>query len=194
MKRLKSIKRLIISVGHGGDADNFDTGAVFGNVTENDQCRVIAGYLVKELLAHDMPLLIVPDWSLSRTTKFINTEGVSFSDWAIELHKDSTSNYDPKRLHRLCGFYFVRNSVDSEAISKAVINTMIGEGANTKSWVRPDTMSNHGRLGFLRNTNCLSHIVELGFMEGDTSDAECQFYAKALALSIIQVLKTVKGV
>jgi hypothetical protein len=194
MKRLKSIKRLIISVGHGGDADNFDTGAVFGNVTENAQCRVIAGYLVKELLAHDMPLLVVPDWSLSRTTKFINTEGGSFSDWAIELHKDSTDAYDAKKHHRLCGFYFVKDSVDSEVISKAVVNTMIGVGAHVKSWTRADTISNHGRLGFLRDTNCLSHIAELGFVEGDTSDAECQFYAKALARSIIKVLNTVKGV
>jgi N-acetylmuramoyl-L-alanine amidase len=193
MERLKPIRRIIISVGHGGlKGEKFDTGAVNAQgVTENAQCRIIAGYLCQELLTGGYPVLLLPDIGLVKTLDYLKRNGNAQSDWAIELHKDS-ANYKAETMHRRCGLYYFAESSSSSAVSRQMINCMVGEGAHGTSWSRADTDSPRKYLGFVRELKMLSHIAELGFIEGDTSDGECRWYAQALARSILKVLELSK--
>ena len=188
MERLKPIRRIIISIGHGGQkGEKFDTGAVANGFTENEQCRQIAGYLVQELSRSNLPVLVVPDWGLSKSIDYINSIGNAYSDWAIELHKDSAP-YDAERMHRRCGAYFYSDDTGCAAVAKQLAEVLKTEGAHLTSWARPDTDSRFGKLGFIRNTKMLSHIIELGFIEGDNSTAENIWYAGALAKAIVNLL------
>jgi N-acetylmuramoyl-L-alanine amidase len=184
MERLKKIKRVILSVGHGGSKSQFDTGAVANGTTENEQCRIILGYLVKELLSRNIVLLVIPDWSLQATISYINNVGVSYSDWAIELHKDSALPYNAEAMHRRFGIYYHPESAGSGPVAKAITDLMKKSGASDTSWSRADTESPRKKLAWIRQPKMLSHIVELGFIEGNNSDDENRWWAASLAEAI----------
>lgn len=189
MEKLKQIKRIIISIGHGGlKGEKYDSGAVANGITENEQCRKIAGYLTTELTKSGFAVLLLPDWGLQKSINYVNAVGNTYKDWAIELHKDSSENFSKERMSRRCGLYFYPHSAGSAAVAKFVAAGLIEAGAHATTWTRPDTDSPRKRLGFIRNIKMMSHIVELGFIEDINDDNECRWYAMALAKSIGNVL------
>ena len=189
MERLKSIKRIILSVGHGGlTGEDHDSGAEVKGFNENDQCRMIAGYLCAELTKSGFAVLVIPDWGLQKSINYINSVGNTSNDWAIEIHRDSADNFNPKTMARRCGVYFLYETAGSAVVAKSIANCLITEGAHTSSWARADTESPRKRLAFIRQPKMLSHIIELGFIQDNNTEAECKWYAVALAKSLVKVL------
>ncbi len=47
---------------------------------------------------------------------------------------------------------------------------MVQLGAEANSWARTDNLASFGRLGWIRDTNPLAHLLELGFVMGDNKE------------------------
>jgi N-acetylmuramoyl-L-alanine amidase len=183
-QRLQRINRVVLSIGHDAKAKGAEANGYF----ENDLCRKIAGYLTDYLSRNSINVLLLPDYSLPDTLRYIRTQCNTITDMVIEIHKDSTEPYQKETMHRRVGLYYFDEKAGAGSIAKAMIATMITEGGHKSSWTRTDIMSNHRRLGFCRDLRHLSYIAEMGFVEGDNSDEECKWYAESLGKAIILVL------
>lgn len=180
-ERLKRINRIILSVGHGDG----DTGAVFGQRTENAECREIVALIAQHLIKAGVSVWVVPDLSLERTIQLINSTGNRESDWAIEIHKDSSDAYN-REMHRRMGVYAHPDAAGSFGIADRLKKEFIDMGANPHtSWSRIDTDSPRKSLAFIRRPKMLSHIIEAGFIQGEP---EPEYYADVIAEAIFRVL------
>ncbi len=183
--RLDSVNRIILSVGHGGLAgESYDSGATFGSYTENTEAKQIATLLASKLSRNGLTTVLLPDYGLAKTIAFVNAQYDAHADWAFEIHKDSTDNFKKTTMAKRAGIYYHPTSTDSKAIADAMVKVFKDNGANKTSWSRPDTDSNHGRLGWIRQPKMLSHLIECGFMEDDLSNATDDFYATIIAKAI----------
>jgi N-acetylmuramoyl-L-alanine amidase len=183
---LKKVKRVIISIGH----DKTRVGAMNKRgEKENTLATDIAVKVAQYLRANGLVVWLMPDYTLADTIKYLNIQGNAYTDMALEIHKDSSDKYNEANMRRRCGLYFAAENAGAKTIASAMVNTMIKEGAHVTSWVRPDTDSNHGRLGFCAKTKMLAMIAEMGFIEGSNAPDENEWYAWALAKSILQVLE-----
>lgn len=188
--RLKSIKRILLSIGHKATSPNRDPGAVnsITNETENSECTAIAKIVSDILTKNNIKNILLPDETLTNTINRINGLSNKDSDWCIELHKDSFHKYNPKTMSKRMGVYYHPTSANSELIAVQMKKIFIDCGADSTSWARPDTMSNHGGLSFIRRTKPLAHLIEAGFIQDNNDDASDQFYAKTIATAIIKLL------
>lgn len=188
MNKLRKIRRVILQPGHGGLAgEQFDPGAIGPNgETENKEVREIISHLDRILKVVGVPTLISPDARLAPSIRWINANANS-ADWAIEVHKDSAANMSAS-LRRRMGVYFVGGDAGSKEVADAMARQFILAGANPTSWSRPDTVSRHGSLGWLRDTKPVAHLVECGFMQDGLNEQEDKFYAIALAAAICTCL------
>jgi N-acetylmuramoyl-L-alanine amidase len=89
------------------------------------------------------------------------------------------------------GIYYHPTSNGSKNIAEEMKKYMKENGAGSGSWIRSDEESNNGRLGWIRELKMLSHIIEAGFMEDDTSESSNDFYAKLIAGAICMALDKV---
>ena len=189
--RLESIQRIILSIGHGGlSGEKFDPG-VTNNITgetENKICRKIAMKTANLLTQNGLIVLLLPDHSLESSIQYINYTGDAHTDWAIEIHKDSTDNFSPQKMINRMGVYYHPVSKGSKEIAEIMIKIMKENGAGSSSWARPDTDSNHGTLGWIRQPKMLSHIIESGFIEDKNDESNNELYAKLIAVSICRAL------
>lgn len=184
--RLKKIKRVILSIGHDPKAQG---AANERGEKENPLCQIIAHHAASYLRANGLVVWLLPDFTLYDTIKYLNVQGNAFMDMAIEIHKDACGKiYNDQNMKRRCGLYFAAYSAGAKTIASTMVNAMEQEGAHETSWVRPDSESNHERLGFCAKTKMLALIAELGFIEGNNDPDECEWYAWALAKSILTVL------
>lgn len=183
--RLGTVKRIILSVGHGGLAtEQFDPGAMQGKNSENQEAKQIVALLALQLAQLSIKTIILPDYGLSKTIQYLNNHYDAKTDWAIEIHKDSYQQFDKTSMLKRAGIYYHPNSLNSQAIAEKMVSVFIENGANKTSWSRPDTASNHKKLAWIRQPIMLSHIVECGFMEDDLSNISDAFYADMLAKAI----------
>ena len=188
--RLQSINRIIISVGHGGLAgEDYDSGATFEGHTENAEAKQIAALLATKLTRNGLTAILLPDYGLAKTIAFINAQYDAHTDWAFEIHKDSSNNFSALTMKKRAGIYYHPTSQDSKAIAESMVIAFKNNGANQTSWARPDTESNHYRLGWIRQPKMLSHLIECGFMQDDLSDASDEFYATIIAKAICNCLQ-----
>lgn len=168
------IGRVILSIGHGAG----DPGAVSGNIVENKEATQITNRLADKLGDASIPFILLPDLSYVESIKKVN-EIYKPGDWAIEIHKDSFT-YNKETMHRRMGVYHHHASAVGKQVAEMMLKAFVGCGANKFSWVRPDTFSNHGGLGWNTMTKPMAHIIEAGFVQGDNSDSEDEFYAEAI--------------
>jgi hypothetical protein len=66
-------------------------------------------------------------------------------------------------------------------VGEYVRRSFVVNGAHKNSWARPDTASNYGRLGWIRETRPVAHILELGFIQGNNSEAHLRWLAELAA-------------
>jgi N-acetylmuramoyl-L-alanine amidase len=184
-ERLKAVKRVIVSIGHGGG----DVGAVNNRGDfENKEAYMIAYKVESQLKAMGIDVVIVPDYGLQKTCDYINRIGKAKTDIAFEIHKDSSDEYSDKTMRRRLGFYFHPKSEDADNIACALVDVAWKMGASESSWARPDTQSNHGTLAFIRQPKMLSFIYEAGFIEDLNTEVERLFYASVLVEGIAKIL------
>ena len=186
---------VVLAAGHGGS----DPGACFGDYTERDEAVQIVKYIA-EILKADGISVWVSDHSKDthQTIPEINTTfGASASTWAIEIHRDSASGLEKDDASTRCGIY-TGNSEISRSIGLAVSNAMKAAGAHKRSWSRSHTESRHkGGLGWINQVACMSHLIELGFMEGEHGDAHMRKLAAIGAAGIkagLAEFKRIRGI
>lgn len=188
LSRLSKISRVVLSIGH---QKGKDTGAVNKKTgeTENDQCTAIAAKVQHLLKLNGIPVLTLPDMSLSETCNMINARCNTYTDIALEIHKDSSDEYKPETMHRRMGVYGHPEAAQSMQIARLIKDSFIASGAEPKTtWARIDTERGF-TLAFVRRPKCLSFIIEAGFIEGDNSEQEQWFYAHTIAKSVCDIME-----
>ena len=190
-QRLEHVNRIILSVGHGGLAgENYDPGAVnpITNEKENIVAKQIVVNVASYLISNGLPVLILPDYGLSKTVTYVNSVGDAHTDWAFEIHKDSFGNYNPDTMKRRMGIYFHPTSQGSKEIAEGFVKIWKDTGAHSTSWTRPDTSSNHGSLAWIRKTNMLAHLIEAGFIQDSNEESDNDFYSRLIANAICDAM------
>lgn len=187
--RLNSVNRIILSVGHGGlSGESYDPGATLGSFKENVEAKQIATLLASKLTKNGLTVVLVPDYGLSKTIQYINAQYDAHTDWAFEIHKDSVGKFVKTSMAKRAGIYYHPTSLQSKSIANKMAEVFKAKGANKTSWSRPDTDSNHGKLGWIRQPKMLAHLLECGFMQDDLSTASDDFYASIIANAICSCL------
>jgi N-acetylmuramoyl-L-alanine amidase len=186
-ERLKRINRIILSIGH----DPKSKGATNEHgENENALATDIATKAAKYLRANGLIVLLMPDLDLSQTVKYLNLQGNGITDLAIEVHKDSCGSiYNDKNMKRRCGLYYSLDSAGAGNIARNMALYFRENGAHSTSWARPDSDSPRKRLAFIRDTKMLANIYEAGFIEGENTPDENDWYAWTLCLSVLKVLE-----
>jgi N-acetylmuramoyl-L-alanine amidase len=186
-ERLKRINRIVLSIGHdlknvGATNDNGDN--------ENALATDIATKAAQYLRANGLIVLLMPDLELSKTVRYLNLQGNGITDLAIEIHKDSCGSiYNDLNMERRCGLYYLAESAGSGNIARDMATHFRTTGAHVTSWARPDTDCPRKRLAFVRDTKMLAYIYEAGFIEGNNTPDENEWYAWVLCLSILNTLE-----
>lgn len=180
---LANVKTLVLAAGHGAA----DSGAVHGPHTERAQTIVIVDRIAALLKAAGIGIgtvVVSPHaHDTHQTIPWVNRNWRMGEAWALEIHRDSASTIREPSASTRCGIY-CGTSVVSTMIAETMLPIMRQAGADKSSWVRKHTASRHGSLGWIRQINCLSHLVELGFMEGNNSLGHLDWLASVAARSI----------
>ena len=177
---------VVLAAGHGG----VDPGACNGEFTERDEAIKIVGWIA-EILRGQGVNVFVTDNSLDthQTIPEVNKKfGAAAHVWALEVHRDSASGLEESDASFRCGVY-TGDSTASKTIGLAVLSGMKSEGANNKSWCRSHTGSRHGSLGWIRQVQTMSHLLELGFMEGRNDDTHLRKLACIGAAGVLNGLE-----
>ena len=158
---LDKIDTLILSAGHGGN----DSGTVNGKYKEAVQIIQIVDTVAENLRAEGIKVVIVPH-ALDSGRAYVNERYKKPLDaWAVELHRDGFKGIKEPSASKRCGVYY-GTSPDSKKIGDHIKSEFIKCGAHGTSWSRPDTKVRFKRLEWIRQVNTLSHLLELGFIQG----------------------------
>lgn len=169
---LKNPNTIVIAAGHGGG----DPGAVNNNAVEADQTITITNELVRLLRNKNIVVDLVPhDYGLLDAIQYVNSNYGWDEAWAIEIHRDSATGVNQVEADRRCGVFgygaFNNNSEDSDSmdIARFMRDVFVSEGASTNSYASTDDQVRFGRLGWIRDVVPTSHLIELGFVQGNAS-------------------------
>lgn len=150
--------QIFLSAGHGAG----DPGAGAGGTTEAQQMILTRDAAVKEMRSRGLQVFWVPDTlDLKQTIYWINDHS-SRGDVAIEIHADAFNNTSS----RGASIYYVdgneQRRVDAELVMQALLKAVSGLPLRG---VKPDTATGVGRLGFCRQVDVPSMLLELGFLQ-----------------------------
>lgn len=170
--------RIFLSAGHGAG----DPGAVAGGTTEDEELTKTRDAAVKEMRSRGLDVLWVPDTlDLKPTINWINDHSRR-GDVALEIHADAFSNTNV----RGASIYYIDSNqqrrADAELVLQALLKAVPGlpnRGA------KPDTATGVGSLGFCRQIDIPSMLMELGFLTNPQDRAllqtKRQDFARAIA-------------
>jgi N-acetylmuramoyl-L-alanine amidase len=181
---LANIKRVVLQAGHGQG----DPGSVANGFTENAENNQIVARVARMLRYNNIETVVDPDLSLVNAINYVNQNHKFGEDWCIEIHKDSADGVDPASLKDRLGVYYYGGDPDSQAIATQMAQVFKNNGASSLCWARPDTAGRFGRLGWIRDTIPLSHLIECGFIQAGVSDGDDERYAKWVAQAICDAL------
>lgn len=181
---LTSVRRVVLQAGHGQG----DPGAVANGTTENSENNQIVSRVARMLRFNKIETVIDPDLGLVNAINYVNQNHKLGQDWCLEIHKDSATGVDSAALENRLGVYYYAGDSDSQAIATQMSQIFKKNGANNLSCARPDTVARFGRLGWIRDTIPLAHLIECGFIQADTGDASDERYAKWVAQAICDAL------
>jgi len=171
-------ERIFVSAGHGEKGTRKDPGAVTDNVitpelgdiaTERAINVICAREVVKVLGSRAIGIGIDEDLTLEEKILKINRicgdrQYTVRDTLLIEIHVDYSGA--PSGF----GAYFYRGSSTSAAFGQKIIDTMAEKLPPRKAlWLRPDSFSNYGSLGIVKNTIPLAALIEIGGVKVDLS-------------------------
>ena len=181
-EKLRQPTTIVLSAGHGAG----DPGTVNGNFKEADEAIILVDEIAKQLKKRGITIDVVPhESSLKTAIKYVNARYDVNDAWAIEIHRSSADGLPLKQASLRCGVYYYPSQGSTE-IGIFMASALKRFGADSTSWARPDTESSFKRLGWIRDTKPVAHLLELGCMEGDNSKKHLLKLAKIAAQSLYE--------
>jgi hypothetical protein len=181
-EKLRQPTTVVLSAGHGAG----DPGTVNGDFKEADEAIIIVDAIAKQLEKKGITVDIVPhENGLKTAIKYVNARYDGDGAWAIEIHRGSADGLPVKQASLRCGVYY-HPSQGSTEIGIFMANALKRFGAHGTSWARPNTESGFTRLGWIRDTEPVAHLLELGSMEGGNSKRHLLKLAKIAAQSLYE--------
>lgn len=174
---LKTINTIVLAAGHGGG----DPGAVSGGDVEATDTINITNTIAKNLRDKGINVDVVPnELNLVDEISWTNQRYSWNQAWAIEIHRDSAPGVVGEQANNQVGVFgygsftgqngqSFTEDPDSMNIARFCVDVMKREGAYSGSWAKTDDQVRFGRLGWIRDVNALSHLFELGFVQGNSS-------------------------
>ncbi|MDX2098684.1 MAG: N-acetylmuramoyl-L-alanine amidase, partial [Leptolyngbyaceae cyanobacterium bins.59] len=154
--------RIFISAGHGG-AENGrrDPGAVVGGTDEAKEMMLTRDLVVADLRSRNFEVLSVPDdLSLRQTISWINSR-VQRGDVALEIHADAAGN----PTVRGSSVFYISNNNERKAHAELLLMALLRRVPQLPSrGAKPDTATGVGSLGFCRQVQVPSLLMEVGFL------------------------------
>jgi N-acetyl-anhydromuramyl-L-alanine amidase AmpD/N-acetylmuramoyl-L-alanine amidase len=181
-EKLRQPTTVVLSAGHGAG----DPGKVNGDFKEADEAIMLVDEIAKQLKKKGITVDVVPHESdLKTAIKYVNARYNAGDAWAIEIHRCSADGLPAKQASLRCGVYYYPSQGSTE-IGIFMANALKRFGADGTTWARPDTESGFTRLGWIRDTGPVAHLLELGCMEGDNSKKHLLKLAKIATQSIYE--------
>lgn len=149
--------RIFLSAGHDID----DPGALAGGTTEYVEMTKMRDAIVKELRSRGLDVLWIPDTlDLKQTIYWINDHS-SRGDVALEIHADAFDNTKVQGA----SIYYVESNEQRKADAELVLQCLLKSVPELPSrGAKPDTATGVGSLGFCRQVDIPSMLMELGFL------------------------------
>ena len=181
-EKLRQPTTVVLSAGHGAG----DPGTVIGDFKEADQAIIMVDEVAKQLKKKGITVDLVPhENGLKTAIQYVNARYDTGDAWAIEIHRSPADGLPVKQASLRCGVYYYPSQASTE-IGIFMANALKRFGADGTSWARPDTESGFTRLGWIRDTKPVAHLLELGCMEGDNSKRHLLKLAKIATQSLYE--------
>ena len=181
-EKLRQPTTVVLSAGHGAG----DPGTVIGDFKEADEAIIMVDEVAKQLKKKGITVDVVPhENGLKTAIQYVNARYDTGDAWAIEIHRSSADGLPAKQASLRCGVYYYPSQASTE-IGIFIANALKRFGADGTSWARPDTESGFTRLGWIRDTKPVAHLLELGCMEGDNSKKHLLKLAKIATQSLYE--------
>lgn len=177
---------VILAAGHGAG----DSGAVSpdGKHSERAQAIIITDHAAQLLNAAGIYTVIAPhEHDTHQTIAWLNTRYKWGTAWALEIHRDSAPTIKEPAASLRCGVYHGSSTL-SQSTAENLLAAFKRGGADPTSWARDQSTSRFSRLGWIAQPACLSHLIELGFMQGRNDHQHLLRLAVILAGSIKSVI------
>jgi len=180
--------RIFLSAGHFLN----DPGAMAFGTTEAKELMLTRDLIAKKLEAQGAAFLSVPDnIDLKPTIQWINSQARN-GDVAIELHCNAANGM----ARGTEAFHIAENQKrkqDAELLLKALLEEVPQlhlPGKPLSRGAKPDTLSQHGGLGFCRQVAVPSILIELCFLDNrqdlDLLQNHRDRFAKGIAQGLMQ--------
>jgi hypothetical protein len=149
--------RIFLSAGH----DVNDPGAIASGTTEYVEMTKIRDAAVGEMRSRGLDVLWIPDTlDLKQTIYWIN-DNSRRGDVALEIHADAFNNTNV----RGASIYYVDSNQQRRADAESVLQALLKAVPGLPSrGAKPDTATGVGSLGFCRQVDIPSMLIELGFL------------------------------
>ncbi|MDP8962831.1 MAG: N-acetylmuramoyl-L-alanine amidase [Cyanobacteriota bacterium] len=149
--------RIFLSAGH----DVNDPGAIAGGTTEYTEMRKIRDAIVQNLRSRGLDVLWIPDsLDLIQTIYWIN-DNSRRGDVALEIHADAFGNTNV----RGASIFYIDSNPQRKADAQLVLEALLKAVPGVPSrGAKPDTATGVGSLGFCRQVDIPSMLIELGFL------------------------------
>lgn len=174
--------RIFLSAGHGAG----DPGAIAGGTTEDREMRLTRDAAVAEMRSRGLDVTSVPDTlSLKESITWINVRSRR-GDVALEIHADAVNNLNV----RGASIFYVAGNAQRQADAQLVLQSLLRVVPGLPSrGTKPDTSTGVGSLGFCRQVDVPSMLLELGFLTSAGDRALLQSKRKEFARGLADGLQ-----
>ena len=149
-------KKIFLNAGHSINSP----GAVYNKVKEAEEAMAIRNLLVPLLQKSGFEVLTVPDnLNLTNSIKRVNQHMKNLEDgMAFSIHLNAGGGEGAE-------IFYYAGSNPSKKYAKTIIDEYCKEMTMTNRGAKADTSTRHKRLGWIRDVNPWSFLIEVGFID-----------------------------
>lgn len=187
LRLLQKSTTIVLFAGPGGTF----TGATLGNIHESDQTAFMAGVIASMLQGASVPVAVdvVPySCDLQAALAYIGPRHAPETAWLIQIRRDGTpDDFTGDQASWRSGVFGADNA-DSRAVSDFLADSFRTDTKEPTCWSATDPGSETPSLAWLRQSYPAVHLLELGNMLGDNSQAHLQALAEIAARVLYRAL------
>jgi len=152
-------KKIFLNAGHSIG----DPGAVYNKKKEAEEAMAIRDFLVPLLENSGFEVLTIPDnLNLPESIQRVNTFMPNLDDgMAFSIHLNAGGGEGAE-------IFYYAGSNPSKKYAKTIIDEYCTELTMTNRGAKADTSTRHKRLGWVRDVNPWSFLIEVGFIDNAT--------------------------